>query len=83
MVEIERLCFVLSILTSAFRLSGGGFGGCTVALVKATEVENVCKAVTQTFAAEFGFACDVLCSDAGEGARIVYDRREHAASSSC
>ncbi|MBR1609591.1 MAG: galactokinase [Kiritimatiellae bacterium] len=54
------------------RLSGGGFGGSAVALVRRRDAETAAAAISSAYARKCGSPCEVralLCSD---GARVVF-----------
>ncbi len=53
------------------RLSGGGFGGSVVALVKADTADAAAKAIAEAYEAQVGKRCDVLTIKPSEGASIV------------
>lgn len=53
------------------RLTGAGFGGCTVTLAAPEAVEDVTAAVQSAYQATFGITPDVYVSQASDGARVV------------
>ena len=53
------------------RMTGAGFGGCTVALVKNDAVDTVKKKVGAAYLAAIGHDCTFYVSDIGDGAREV------------
>jgi len=52
------------------RMTGAGFGGCTVNLVMAEAADSFVRAVQQAYEAQTGVRPQVFRSTAGEGARI-------------
>ena len=53
------------------RMTGGGFGGCTVTLVEAARVEAVMAAVTQGYRRRTGRDCTTFTTRPAAGARLV------------
>jgi galactokinase len=53
------------------RMTGAGFGGCAIALVKAHAFENFSKQVTEYYTAKIGYAPSVYSSLIGDGVRTV------------
>jgi galactokinase len=53
------------------RMTGGGFGGCTVTLVEAARAEAVMAAVTQGYRLETGRECTPFTTRPAAGARLV------------
>jgi galactokinase len=53
------------------RMTGGGFGGCTVTLVEAARAEAVMAAVTQGYRLETGRECTPFMTRPAAGARLV------------
>ncbi len=53
------------------RLSGGGFGGSAMVLVKKTDAEAAGLALARAFEAEFQATCDVIALQPSGGARIA------------
>ena len=54
------------------RMTGGGFGGCIVALVKTEDVDKVAQELLQAYCQETGIETTYLVTSAGEGARVLY-----------
>lgn len=50
------------------RITGGGFGGCTVSLVKNEAVEEFCKKVSAGYKEKTGIDCEIYVVDCGDGA---------------
>ncbi len=57
------------------RLSGGGFGGSIVALVRRDLAEAAGKSIAAAYKAKTGKDCDVLAIRASDGARVVLGPR--------
>ena len=55
------------------RMTGGGFGGCVVALVKNEHVENFKQNVARLYQAVTGYRPDFYAASAGDGARELKD----------
>ncbi len=53
------------------RMTGGGFGGCTVTLVEAARAEAVIAAVTQGYRRETGRDCTTFTTRPAAGARLM------------
>ena len=53
------------------RLSGGGFGGSVVALVRPADVDRVIPALTDAYAAAFDHPCDIRTITPSDGARVL------------
>ena len=52
------------------RITGGGFGGCTVSIVKNDAVESFIEKVGEGYRARTGHAAEFYVVDVGEGARL-------------
>jgi len=50
------------------RMMGGGFGGCTIALVEAAEVEQFSASIRDEYARTTGWVADVFVSEPSDGA---------------
>ena len=58
--------------TLGTRMTGGGFGGCTVSLVRRDDVEAFRRIVADGYTAATGRAPDIHVMDAGDrGARVL------------
>jgi len=53
------------------RMTGGGFGGCCVALVKADAVENITKKIAADYKAKTGIEAGIFSSRPAAGATII------------
>jgi galactokinase len=53
------------------RMTGGGFGGCCVALVKASAVEDISKKIAADYKARTGIAASIFASRPAAGATVV------------
>jgi len=53
------------------RLTGGGFGGCTVTLVDKTDVEGLCHYLKTEYKSRTGKECSCFESQPGDGAREI------------
>ncbi|HEY0912504.1 MAG TPA: galactokinase [Bradyrhizobium sp.] len=53
------------------RMTGGGFGGCIVALVQPRSVESLTGQLLKSYAAQFGFEPQVYVTDATAGANQI------------
>lgn len=53
------------------RMTGGGFGGCIVALVRTADVEQVAQELLEAYRNETGIETTYLVTRAGDGARVI------------
>ena len=49
------------------RMTGAGFGGCTVSIVKEDKVEDFIKGVGKEYEEKIGYAADFYVVDIGDG----------------
>lgn len=75
--EVDKLVSLADEIPSASavygaRMTGGGFGGCIVALVKSDSVEQVAKEMIEAYRKELGIETTYLVTRPGEGARVLY-----------
>ncbi len=54
------------------RMTGGGFGGCIVALVKSDDVEKVAEEMIEGYRNALGIETTYLVTRPGEGARVLW-----------
>ena len=53
------------------RMTGAGFGGCTVSIVKDETVENFIRSVGEAYQAKIGYAADFYVVEIGDGPRVL------------
>ncbi len=75
--ELDALVEIAAVLPEATlgaRMTGGGFGGCTVNLVRRAALAEFSAAITREYARRFGHDPVIYISEAGAGAAEVDDR---------
>lgn len=75
--EVDTLVSLADTIPSAAsvygaRMTGGGFGGCIVALVKSEDVEQVAAEMLEGYRTALGIETTYLVTRPGEGARVLY-----------
>lgn len=75
--EVDTLVGLADTIPSAAsvygaRMTGGGFGGCIVALVKSEDVEKVAQEMIEGYRTTLGIETTYLITRPGEGARVLY-----------
>jgi galactokinase len=55
------------------RMTGAGFGGCTVAIIKDEVVDNYIETVGKAFKNEFGHDASFFVTEIGNGGREIFD----------
>lgn len=53
------------------RMTGAGFGGCTVSIVKTEEIENFIEEVGRIYEEKIGYKADFYVVDIGDGAGVL------------
>lgn len=53
------------------RMMGGGFGGCTINIVKKGKVESYIEDISEQYLKEFGFACSSYSIKLSDGTHII------------
>jgi len=76
--EIDFLVDTAATLDGCFgaRLTGGGFGGCTVNLVAQEKAEDFAAALKQRYLESFGIAAEIYVCDAVDGAMLRNAKQE-------
>ncbi|HEX6291324.1 MAG TPA: galactokinase [Herpetosiphonaceae bacterium] len=79
--EIEVLVHAAQTLTGVYgsRLTGGGWGGCTVSLVADEAVERFCSTVSTIYEHEVGYTPDIYVCTAADGVEVVPVEEEQTA----
>ncbi|MGD8174464.1 MULTISPECIES: galactokinase [Marinimicrobium] len=76
-ITIPEIDFIVSTVEQhleedgGVRMTGGGFGGCVVALVPNNKAHVIKEQVTQAYAQEYGRDCKVYMCYAAQGARVL------------
>ncbi len=60
------------------RMTGGGFGGCTVNLVRADAAEHVARSIAAHYESATGLHAEFFCSRPAAGARLIEPRASMA-----
>jgi galactokinase len=70
--ELDALVNIAADVPGVYgsRMTGAGFGGCTVTLVESDAVESLVRAIAETYPKQTGLRADVYVCDVGNGARI-------------
>jgi galactokinase len=74
--ELDTLVEIAMSMTGATlgaRMTGGGFGGCTVNLVRRAALKEFSDTITREYTAATGQAPNIYVSAAGEGAKEIRD----------
>jgi galactokinase len=73
-MEIDRLVDLAQGFEGVYgsRLTGGGFGGCTVSLVRRNVVDKLCEYMKTEYKAQTGLECSCFVTQAGPGAREIH-----------
>lgn len=73
-ITVPAIDYLVEILSEAVgtsggvRMTGGGFGGCVVALVPEHQVENLKQLIAEKYPSETGLVADVFVCTASQGA---------------
>ena len=54
------------------RITGGGFGGCTVSLVKEDNVQEFIEKLASVYHGKVGLNAEFYVADIGDGVRKIY-----------
>jgi galactokinase len=72
-VLVEIATTSLADATLGARMTGGGFGGCTVNLVRRDRLEDFRETITREYNDATGLTPNIYVSEAGEGAKEIRD----------
>ena len=53
------------------RMTGAGFGGCAIALVKKKSFEEFASSITQFYMQKIGYAPELFASEVGDGVKEI------------
>ena len=53
------------------RMMGGGFGGCTVNLIKSNEIPDVVSKIKENYKSNFGISLKAIIAKPGSGIKVV------------
>lgn len=54
------------------RMMGGGFGGCTINLIKIEKVQEFSKKTAELYKSKFGFDCSICFVELSQGTHLLY-----------
>jgi len=54
------------------RMTGAGFGGCAIALVKEDKVDEFIETVTKNYAAKIGYTPTMYVAETGDGTMEIF-----------
>jgi galactokinase len=76
--EVDTLVEIAARQPGCFgaRITGGGFGGCTVNIVKAEDADSFVDTVRREYAAATGITADCLVCEASDGALALLAREQ-------
>lgn len=67
---VVEFCAGYAEVTGA-RMTGAGFGGCAIAILKKSAVDDFREQLTAYYTAKIGYACEVYVSEIGNGATVI------------
>ncbi len=53
------------------RMMGGGFGGCTINLVKSIEIPEIVSKIKKNYKSDFGINLKAIIAKSGPGIKVV------------
>ncbi|MFN3999297.1 galactokinase [Algoriphagus sp.] len=65
----EKSWGLIGVLGS--RMMGGGFGGCTINLVKSSELDGFKSQITRAYSVQFGITCEFIPVMVSSGAKLI------------
>jgi galactokinase len=69
--ELDILVDIANQLTLGSRMTGGGFGGCTVSLLHKTQIASVVKQMNELYSTATGGKATFYVCEPAEGARLI------------
>jgi galactokinase len=71
--EVDFLADLAQTIEGVYgsRMTGGGFGGCTVSLVEASAVERVSRILTDGYRVGMGLTAEVFACSPSDGAGLI------------
>ena len=71
--EIDTLVEIAQAAEGVYgaRMTGGGFGGCTINLVKVEFVEDFCRKLHEQYKISTGIDCEIYVTSASDGATAL------------
>jgi galactokinase len=71
--EVDLLVEIAARLDGVIgsRMTGGGFGGCTVSLVETSKIDSISKAVTEQYKAKTGITPTIFATQPAQGATAI------------